>query len=509
MTNMLLPKSLLYRRIFLAVCLLGAFLLLELRQKNTILFISQIFEPKPHIITSYRLQLAHEGKCIGSSNGSVLDVVYCDPTQKNTVHFLADGGIVLDRTGKCLVMGKYPSKLGILNLGDCSNMIRFKLVNESYLQLIDDNPESPTALCISPIKERKIPELSPKLGNIVGLTHCDEDGSSLNLIEETNFIERRKHLLLPQIEQKQRCGFSACAINKRVAPVKLISSKSVTRCSNMSECVTVVSKTARRPHLELRLAQSIRDSKGYDLPIIVYDDGVGPHSDKLTRQIDKFSNMQYIISDEEDLGIALGRTLALKLVKTKYFLLLDDDSIFNDSTNIEMMAKILDTTDASLVGGDVAENHHFGGYFQFVTGAKHHEQILNHYNGACYATNETVAGFPLCMRCDTTSNFFMAKTSDVLEVGCWSQELKVREHKDLFLRLKAAGKKVAYCPDFTIANKKEAPKISRKTGYELKRMGRSEQMETMFKNLWNLDRAFEHKLKTFFKRQNHVLEEMD
>ena len=34
------------------------------------------------------------------------------------------------------------------------------------------------------------------------------------------------------------------------------------------------------------------------------------------------------------MGISLGRNLALKLVKTKYFLLVDDDHVFNAKTNL-------------------------------------------------------------------------------------------------------------------------------------------------------------------------------
>ena len=42
-----------------------------------------------------------------------------------------------------------------------------------------------------------------------------------------------------------------------------------------------------------------------------------------------------MIGESDDMGISLGRNLALKMVKTKYFLLVDDDHVFNDKTNLD------------------------------------------------------------------------------------------------------------------------------------------------------------------------------
>jgi GT2 family glycosyltransferase len=274
----------------------------------------------------------------------------------------------------------------------------------------------------------------------------------------------------------------------------------------MPDCVTVVTKTARRPHLVLRLAQSIRDVIGYDLPIIAYDDGVGPHSDEIMGEIAKFPNVSYIIGDEEDLGIALGRSLAVKMVQTKYFLLVDDDTVFNNNTNIELLAEILDTTDAALVGGKVEHNSHFAGYFRFTVGSG--KRTLYHYKGACPRVQETLENFPYCMRCDTTTNAFLAKTADVLEVGCWSRELKVIEHKDMFLRLKAGGKKVVYCPGFTFFNRRPKAKISKETGYNKLKKGRSSQMKQMFNSVWNIDKFFEPSVRSFLPDRDLSTEEI-
>jgi GT2 family glycosyltransferase len=337
------------------------------------------------------------------------------------------------------------------------------------------------------------------------LTYCDKDGSSLNLIEEAIFISRRKALLVPPLQNPGECNYSACGINRRAGAVKLLPPWQVSRCSNMPDCVTVVTKTARRPHLVLRLAQSIRDVKGYDLPIVAYDDGVGQHSDEIMGEIAKFPNIQYVIGDEEDLGIALGRSLAVKMVQTKYFLLVDDDTVLNNNTDIELLAEILDKTDAALVGGKIENYSHFAGYFRFTL--RSGRRALYHYKGACTLANETLQNYPSCMRCDTTTNAFMAKTADVLEAGCWSRELKVTEHKDLFLRLKAGGKKVVYCPGFTIFNRRPKAKISKETGYTKLKKGRSSQMKQMFNSVWNIDQFFEPTARFFLPDRDLSTEE--
>ena len=77
------------------------------------------------------------------------------------------------------------------------------------------------------------------------------------------------------------------------------------------------------------MAQSIRDTKGYDLPIIAYDDGPGNYSEDIWGEIRRFPKLRYVITDDEDLGISKGRNLAINEVKTKYFLLVDDDNVFN------------------------------------------------------------------------------------------------------------------------------------------------------------------------------------
>ena len=462
----------------------------------------------------FRIQLVEDGKCIRSSNGFNLEYEFCDPTQHHTFHFLQDGKLAYSISGLCVTLATEEIQPRPLKLGGCSTAASFRVVNESYLQLIDSSHGAEFCVSRKKIHGKSVKKRSEK--SLVFSGDCIEILSRVNLLEENNFIARRKALLQPAPVDNPDCNFPACNINKRPPPVKLLPSSEVKRCYNLSECVTAVIKTARRPHLVLRLAQSIRDTKGYDIPMIAYDDGVGPYPDEMMSKIASFPNLQYIIGDKADLGISLGRTLAVNLVQTKYFLLFDDDIVVYNRTDIELLAEILDTTDASLVGGKFHGTKYFSGFFWFTSLDENDQltsdQKLKYYEGACYHANETIPGFPSCTRCDTAVNFFMAKTADILEVGCWSEELKIMEHKDLFLRLKAAGKKVVDCPKVKVFNRGESGEVNKLSGFHELRVARARQMQNIFNNIWNVHKTFRIRKEdnetvsaAFLKNKNNVL----
>ena len=74
---------------------------------------------------------------------------------------------------------------------------------------------------------------------------------------------------------------------------------------------------------------------GYDLRVIAYDDGPNDYPQEVWHDIRQYPFLQYLVGEDDDMGISLGRNLALKMVKTKYFLLVDDDHVFNDKTNLD------------------------------------------------------------------------------------------------------------------------------------------------------------------------------
>ena len=521
--NMYLQKLLINKRILWILCLCGILtylippaLLTQINVNFSFYDFDKAWLDNPdqsaftqssnEIKRSFRIQLSRWGNCVGSSSSNThrLEVVFCDPNEKQTFNWKEDGQLIFEKTERCMEMAGgitefHNETFGAsqLLLGDCTDSeraARFSLVNNSYLQLKVKSTDLGAPICLTPVmstnSSRSRPHHKAHQGTLLGLTVCHEGASQITLIEENTFRENRKALLLPpQLNQDPSCTFPACAINAKTSPVKLLPAEEVSRCHNVSECVTLVTKTARRPELVLRMVQSLRSVKGYDLPTIVYDDGGEPYPDNnVMKSLSNLTFLRYIIGDREDLGIALGRTLAIQQVKTKYLLLLDDDSVINEYTDIELLTEILDTTDASLVGGKITWYKHFAGFLQLSNGQNEDQgkRVLFLYRDGRHYANESVVNFPSCRRCDVTSNVFMAKTKDILEVGGWSPELKVGEHKDLFLRLKAAKKKVVYCPGFQVFNRKETVKSSKESGYHSLRMGRRSNMQKVFLNLWNI-----------------------
>jgi GT2 family glycosyltransferase len=325
------------------------------------------------------------------------------------------------------------------------------------------------------------------LGTRIGLMPClRKREENIQLLEERSFLKDRQALSLPYIANG-KCDFPACAINNRPPKAQFLSPSEINRCTDISKCVTVVVKTARRPQLVLRLAQSLGHTLKQNLSMIVIDDGPDSHPPDVMEKIAQFPHIRYIIGDTEDLGISLGRNMGVRLVKTKYFLSFDDDLVVTEQSNITTMLEILDITDISLVGGKFHKD--FAGFMEFSNDGETGERVLKYYRSSCTVESQELTSYPGCYRCDLTANGFMARTQDILDVGGWSEELKICEHKDIFLRLKAAGKKVVYCDNFIIKNEhktEESYNELERASYDMLRYNRVRIMHKKFNNHWNI-----------------------
>ena len=147
----------------------------------------------------------------------------------------------------------------------------------------------------------------------------------------------------------------------------------------------------------LRMLASVRELLGYDLTTIVVDDGPQEQDPHVMELFNEFPTIQYIIGDRE-LGDSRGRNLAVKHVTTRYFIVIDDDFLFNQYTTVGDIVRILDTTDASLIGGRVAG-----------------DQIIFHHKGSCYKS--PISGIPGCFKCDITDVFFVARMDHYKDEG--------------------------------------------------------------------------------------------
>ena len=454
----------------------------------------------------HRIRLWNEGRCIDSPDGKRLEVYFCDPDVEQAFSLDSDHKLIYERTGGCVGYSK--SEEGsitnkVLHLQECGateGVGHFDLINGSYIMVrplqnshLESAPQFITPLFYIDQKLWKLKYQKVCINGNVGLTNFDKKRSRVILSEESFFQEDRKILKNAVIPpSNDSCDFKACGFNRRISPIEKLPTDKVQRCTKPWECVTLVVKTARRPHLVARLAQSVRDSYGYDLPIACYDDGPDDYPRDIRDRLAQFPLLKYVVSDDEDLGIAEGRNQALKMVDTKYFFLLDDDMMFMDITDMQTMIDILDTTDAILVGGQLYRSKNWSalikfGYFGGTL------RRLGYFPGTCAKLNQTVPNFPRCFRCELNSNIWMAKTEPILQIGGWDPELKVFEHKDVFIKMKAAGYKLVTCEGIFLKHakpKKGSP--DQVEGYSKKRHRRLQRYYSMTSGRYNIHDIFDY-----------------
>jgi glycosyltransferase involved in cell wall biosynthesis len=200
--------------------------------------------------------------------------------------------------------------------------------------------------------------------------------------------------------------------------------------------LTIVIKTFERPNCTQRIIDSI--FRYYpEIRIIVADDSRNP------ADIDFVEYHKLPFNS----GISYGRNFLIDQVKTEYFLLLDDDFIFTEKTNLNTLLNILEHTDIDLVAGNIKENQKLRG----LSGIG----VMRQEGRTLYITRKAyLAKLPTYYICDFVPNFFMANTARIKAAGAWDDELKVQEHWAFFYKMRDKVK-TAFCPDVEIEHKKE------------------------------------------------------
>lgn len=153
-----------------------------------------------------------------------------------------------------------------------------------------------------------------------------------------------------------------------------------------------------------------------------------------------------------DSGISFGRNVMVNLTTTRFFVLLDDDHIFDETTDLRIVVRGIDEGRFDIVGLRVRN----------LPGIDEYERIgilipryvalirkLENYVLTLCVWNEnrgpSIYGITHPISVDVLHNAFMAST-DVLRAHPWRNELKVNEHMTFFLDAKDAHLKVGYLP---------------------------------------------------------------
>jgi len=197
--------------------------------------------------------------------------------------------------------------------------------------------------------------------------------------------------------------------------------------------ITICVKAFERIDAVSRLLESINKYYGELYTVLIGDDSAEDYSSYFTN----FNNVKYY-KLPYDVGISAGRNFLVSKVKTKYFIICDDDFIFTKDTNIEKMKLLLEKYDLDILGGRYNNTHKkdaVGKNFEF-------ENNMMYIRALKTFDKEVIL-------CDMVPNFFIAKTTKVNNLK-WDEELKILEHSDFFIRAKNTGFKVGYCNDIYV-----------------------------------------------------------
>lgn len=218
--------------------------------------------------------------------------------------------------------------------------------------------------------------------------------------------------------------------------------------------LSFIIKTFRRPDNLTRLLLSLR-RLNCKAPIIIGDDSPEPYRNQILSQFPDL-NIQYLLLPF-DTGLSEGRNLMLKEVVTTYFVLCDDDFIFDKRSRVMWMKQQLIQNELDILGGVFYEYRPKTKWewrwrnFRYKLILKNFvippSFVYNYYGNyevsgsTCRITQPQYAGN--ITNCDFCHNFFIGHVQRVQATGGWNKALKVGEHEHFFFQAKLKGLKVA------------------------------------------------------------------
>jgi glycosyltransferase involved in cell wall biosynthesis len=206
--------------------------------------------------------------------------------------------------------------------------------------------------------------------------------------------------------------------------------------SKIESSVTILIKTFERHNCLIKLISSIREYYK-NIKICVCDDS---YHHKPIYNVEYFA-LPY------NCGTSFGRNFLVSKVRTKYLLMLDDDFIFNDRTNLNTLMEILEEYPIDLIAGDIIEAGKNPGLRRIGTFHLERKELFIE-RGTFHKQ------FEYFYLCDYVPNFFMSTKNCIEQIGGWDASLKGQEHWAFFF--KAWKKiKIAFCPEVRVIHHRE------------------------------------------------------
>lgn len=173
--------------------------------------------------------------------------------------------------------------------------------------------------------------------------------------------------------------------------------------------------------------------------VLVADDGVNPNFEKFENKYKDKNIVFYKI--EKDSGLSYGRNFLLDKVKTKYFVLCDDDFVFDKKTKIIEAIKILEEKNLDIIGGYIRnykiDKNIMDKIIIILQKILKYELPANYIgtfreDGKTLYVDYIIHSFPEYKETDIVLNFFIGKTKIIKEKNRWDNELKLQEHTAFF-----------------------------------------------------------------------------
>ena len=191
----------------------------------------------------------------------------------------------------------------------------------------------------------------------------------------------------------------------------------------------------------------------------------------------------------EDCGLSSARNYLVKMTKTPFFFLLDDDFELEEDSHLDILLELIYTHDhIGIIAGKIPEDIR---QFQDYSG------VFLRYNETLqlvYAVPDDKKGyiwFPRssdkkkdnlngCRRVDFVPNVFLGRRTAVSYVR-WDNQLKLGEHEDFFIRFAQADQSVYSCPYINVHHNQKQWWIERNNSYYDKRARVYEYLKEMLR----------------------------
>lgn len=150
-----------------------------------------------------------------------------------------------------------------------------------------------------------------------------------------------------------------------------------------------------------------------------------------------------------DIGLSYCRNYLVEKTDRIYKLILDDDFVFTEETNIEKFVDILDKEkEAGIVGGAMKQNDEIV-HFEF--NLERDGDVLKHVEDG---DNWREIMEIKVKETECVLNFALIR-KEVANVIGWDEALKITEHTDFYLRMKKTDWKILYTPEVVVLHKPE------------------------------------------------------